>query len=267
MSQPPNFNRLAGPYRWMERLSFGPFLALSRFTYLAQAKSCRHALVLGDGDGRFTARLLHPNPQIHIDAVDASPSMLKALTRRAGPNTKRLRTHQADARNWHPTIISGAPCLDFGTWDQDFDLVATHFFLDCLTTKEVLSLATRLRPTLSPTALWIVSEFAIPPNRYGRLVARPLVAALYRAFGLLTGLTIRTLPDHPAALRAAGFTLLQRHPRLAGLLVSELWTIAPSNPIQSRPKPDSKALKNVTSMLKSDLQELFDPSHPSDPPL
>ena len=165
-----------------------------------------------------TARLLRANPHIHIDAVDASSSMLQALVRRAGPNATRVRTHLADARQWNPSA------------DSPYDLVVTHFVLDCLTTEEILSFATRLRSNLSPAALWIVSEFAIPPTWYGRLVARPLIAALYRAFGLLTGLTVRTLPDYAAALRSAGFTLFERRPRLAGLLVSELWTVRPSNP-------------------------------------
>jgi SAM-dependent methyltransferase len=227
MSQPPNFNHLAGPYRWMERLTFGPFLALCRSTFLAQAKSLRHALILGDGDGRFTARLLRANPEIQVDAVDISSQMLRALTHRAGAHATRLRTHHADARIWNP-ITSDAPGPDFRTGDESVDLIVTHFFLDCLTTEEIQTLATRLRPTLSPSALWIVSEFAIPPNLYGRLVARPLIAALYRVFGLLTGLAVRTLPDHPSALRAAGFTLLERRSRLAGLLVSELWSISPT---------------------------------------
>jgi SAM-dependent methyltransferase len=240
MSQPPNFNRLAGPYRWLERLSFGPYLAACRFTYVANVAACRRALILGDGDGRFTARLLCTNPRIHIDAVDASSSMLEAQIRRAGPNALRLRTHQADARNWSPAETLGAdapePVLSrskdpshLGTGDSKNDLIVTHFFLDCLTTEEIQSLATRLRPTLAPTAIWIVSEFAIPANLYGRLVARPLIAILYRAFGLLTGLAVRTLPDHHSALRAAGFTLLEHRPRLNGLLVSELWSPATSN--------------------------------------
>jgi len=279
MSHAPDFNPLAGPYRWMERLTFGPFLARCRFAFLDQAKSCRQALVLGDGDGRFTARLLRANPHIHIHAIDASSAMLKALTRRAGPHAARLRTHQADARDWDPAIISGAPGLDseirktrkanpgkslgapepvlslsrdpshLGTGDSPIDLIATHFFLDCLTTEEIHSLATRLSPTLSPNAFWIVSEFAIPPGWYGRLVARPLIAALYRAFALLTGLTVRTLPDHPAALRAAGFTLIERRPRLAGLLVSELWSKSPPG----RPEPAQTGhslLRNCYSRVK-----------------
>ena len=206
MSQPPNFNHLAGPYRWMERLTFGPFLALCRSTFLAQAKSLRHALILGDGDGRFTARLLRANPEIQVDAVDISSQMLRALTHRAAvfaaaPDASiRLRTHRVSALSFVP--------------DRRYDLIVTHFFLDCLTTEEIQTLATRLRPTLSPSALWIVSEFAIPPNLYGRLVARPLIAALYRVFGLLTGLAVRTL--------------LERRSRLAGLLVSELWSISPT---------------------------------------
>jgi SAM-dependent methyltransferase len=252
-SRPPNFNRLAGPYRWMERLSFGPWLAWCRFAFLAEATACRRALVLGDGDGRFTARLLRANPHVHIDAVDASSAMLQALARRAGPHAGRLRAYLADARDWDPasvppnTLGASSPALslsmgpDSETSDarntvradserpphRRWDLIATHFFLDCLTTEEIQSLATRLRPCVSPNALWLVSEFAIPSGWYGRFIARPLIGALYRAFGLLTGLAVRTLPNHAAALRAGGFTLLERRPRLAGLLVSELWSATP----------------------------------------
>jgi hypothetical protein len=229
MKQPPNFNRLAGPYRWMERLSFGPSLALCRSTFLPRAATCDHALVLGDGDGRFTARLLRTNPRIRIDAVDASSSMLQAQIRRAGSNATRLRTHQADARTWNPDHL-GAPFPRSETWESKYDVIVTHFFLDCLTTEEVQSLTTRIRPNLTPTAIWIISEFAIPPGWYGRLVARPLIGLLYRTFGLLTGLAVRTLPDHASALRVAGFTRTDRRPRLAGLLTSELWSVCPSDP-------------------------------------
>jgi hypothetical protein len=72
--------------------------------------------------------------------------------------------------------------------------------------------------------LWVVSEFSVPAGWFGRLVARPIVASLYFSFGLLTGLAVRTLPDHVSALRDAGFTLLERRTRLGGLLVAELWS-------------------------------------------
>ena len=68
----------------------------------------------------------------------------------------------------------------------------------------------------------------MPEGCFGRLVARPIVGALYWAFGWLTGLTVRTLPDHAAALRRSGFALVQRRLWLHGLLVSELWSTQPA---------------------------------------
>lgn len=208
--QAPNFGRLAKLYIWMEFATFGPRLTRCREAFLPGLTSARHAVVLGDGDGRFTAELLRVNSQVRIDAVDASPAMLDALLSRAGQNADRVSPHCADIRDWQPA-------------NPPYDVVVSHFSLDCLTTEEVRALAAKVRGAVSPSAIWIVSEFAIPRSRFGRWVARPLVWLLYRAFGLLTGLKIRSLPDHHCALRNAGFSLARRQTWLCGLLVSEMW--------------------------------------------
>ena len=109
------------------------------------------------------------------------------------------------------------------------DLIVTHFFLDCFTTVEVAALAKRMRDSVSDRAIWVISEFAVPRSQFGRLVARPLVAALYRAFGLLTGLRVRSLPDYASALASAGFQLEARRIWLAGLLTSEIWLAGRAN--------------------------------------
>ena len=207
----PNFDRLARFYRWMEYLTFGPCLQRCRGAYLAELTECRRGLVFGDGDGRFTAKLLRANQAIEIDAVDSSGAMLRALLHRAGRNADRVRIHCIDARRWEPH-------------DATYDLVVTHFFLDCLRPEEVEALAARVRDMASPAARWVVSEFAIPSGWFGRLIAGPVVRMLYRAFGLLTGLRVRTLPDHTAALRQSGFKLQERRRWLCGLLASEIWT-------------------------------------------
>jgi SAM-dependent methyltransferase len=206
----PNFDRLAKLYRWMELFTFGPFLSRCRQAFLPRLNSAQHAVVLGDGDGRFTAQLLRVNSQVRIDAVDASPAMLDALLRRAGRNAGRVSTYRADIRSWQPA-------------NPPYDLVVSHFFLDCLTTQEVHTVAAKLHGAVLPSATWIVSEFTVPRNCFGRRVAHPLVWLLYRAFGLLTGLKIRSLPDYHCALRNAGFTLTRRQTWLCGLLVSEMW--------------------------------------------
>jgi SAM-dependent methyltransferase len=207
---PPDFDRLALVYCWMEWVSFGPWLGRCRCAFLDRLSHCRRALVLGDGDGRFTARLLAHNPAILVDAVDASPAMLSELARRAGQHRSRVQIQVADIRAWEPA----APA---------YDLVVTHFFLDCMAPDEVESLARRLRSHLRSDAAWVVSEFNLPANRFGQFIAEPLIALLYRAFGLLTGLTIRTLPDHGKALAQSGFILKHQQKWLGGLLVSDWW--------------------------------------------
>lgn len=207
----PEFDRLARPYRWLEYLAFGPLLQRTRTHFLPQLAACRNALVLGDGDGRFTAAMQRAHPGVHVHAVDLSAAMLRALAGAAGLHHDRLSTEQADLRAWTP-----AP-------NRPYDLVATHFFLDCLTTSEIATLAARLGRAVTPDAIWIVSDFAVPATLYGRLVAAPLVALLYLAFRLLTGLPTQSLPDHAGALNAAGWTLESKQERLGGLLVSQLW--------------------------------------------
>lgn len=209
--KPANFDRLAGVYRWMEWLSFGPWLHRCRRAFLAEMSGAQRALVIGDGDGRFTAALLRANAGVQVEAVDASAAMLRVLQRRAGPDAARVRACLADARRWMPE-------------PRGYDLVATHFFLDCLTTDEVRALAERIRPALAADAAWVVSEFAVPRGFYGRLIARPLIAFLYFAFRVLTGLRVRRLPEHCAALQRAGFVLRERRTWLGGLLAAEMWT-------------------------------------------
>lgn len=217
-----NFDRLARAYRWMEWASFGPLLWQCRCAFLNEMQSASRALIIGDGDGRFTARLLATNPRVRIDAIDASTAMLRALTHRAAANGDRLRTFCLDARNFDARDWRAPESHTPAEEKMRYDLIVTHFFLDCLTTGEVRTLAVEVAAA-APGALWVVSEFAVPKSRFGRLVAQPLVAFLYAAFGLLTGLRVRRLPNHAEALLSAGFVRIGKRPRLGGLLISELW--------------------------------------------
>ncbi len=211
MSRRLNFDRLARPYRWLEYATFGRALERCRFHYLPALIGARRALVLGDGDGRFLARLLQANPQLEADVVDISPAMLSLLSQRLGPEArKRICVHEADAREFVPP----------GT---DYDLVVTHFFLDCLFQPELAALIGRIRPQLTQGAYWVISEFARPQGGVSSIAGRAVVSGLYRAFGVLTGLSVRVLPDHGLVLKSLGLQLRNERRWLRGLLVSQLW--------------------------------------------
>jgi SAM-dependent methyltransferase len=161
---------------------------------------CRRALLFGDGDGRFAARLLAAAPDLQAEAVDGSGRMLALLRRRAEKASAtaavRLSTHVADALEYTPALQA--------------DLVVTHFFLDCLSAAEVRRFVEGVRGHLDPGALWLVSDFRIPPAGALRVPAWVLVRALYLGFRVLTGLRTRRLADYAEVLQGAGFVRVEQ---------------------------------------------------------
>jgi SAM-dependent methyltransferase len=208
----PNFNLIAKPYRWLEYLTLGKALENCRLHYLPQLLERRRALVLGDGDGRFLSRLLARNQHLNADAVDTSATMLQLLRQRcaaATPNVStRLRTHRANALTY--------------PLEGSYDLVVTHFFLDCLAQPDLNALITRIAPTLTPGALWLISDFRVPSGPM-HLPAKLIIRSLYFAFRILTGLRTTHLPDHITPLIQAGLTRISHRRSFAGLLATELW--------------------------------------------
>ncbi len=202
-----NFDRIARLYRWMEYVSLGPSLQQTRTHFLPLLQDQRRAVLLGDGDGRFLARLLQQNPTLQAEAVDCSGAMLRLLRARTGEDG-RVRTYQQCALEFCPHVPP--------------DLVVTHFFLDCLRQVEVESLAARFAATMAPGAIWLVSEFRIPAGPF-RVPAWLYIRLLYGWFRVLTGMTTSRLPDHAAALSHAGLIRVAQRVRLLGLLSSELW--------------------------------------------
>lgn len=217
MSSPARFGRLARLYRWMEYFSFGPYLAECRNLYLNETACHRCALVYGDGDGRFLTKLVRRVPEIQIVAIDASAAMLHQAAQGL-PQTCQVRLIQSDALVCDPAHFPEAP----------FDLVISHFFLDCFTETEIATLLALVHDAVSENALWIVSDFAIPERFPARQISACIVRCLYLAFGLLTGLTARRLPDHGKVMREAGWILENRRTLLFGLLASEQWRYRPS---------------------------------------
>lgn len=209
----PNFDRIATIYRWGEYLSLGPLLQRTRTLLLNQLGNPHHALVLGDGDGRFVEQLLLRYPQCTALAADISASMLDKLRRRclhSVPNAAtRLTTLQRSALEIDPPPST--------------DLVVTHFLLDCFSQQDVDILVSRIASQLAPGTLWLVSDFALPANALLRPLARLYIASLYGAFRLLTGLRVNQLPDPQPSLQRNGMRRITRSTLLGGLLYTELW--------------------------------------------
>ncbi len=201
--------RLARWYRWIEYAAFGRALERRRFAFLPRLASAKRVLILGEGDGRSLGRLLALAPSAVFDVVELSPEMI-SLAQGRTRNSARVKFSCQDAR-----VVSGPAA--------QYDGIVTHFFLDCFDEDEARHLIAQLANALTPVGNWLVSEFAIPAKGWRRLHARIWIGAMYRFFGITTGLRARALPPIEMLMREAGMYRTEREQARAGLMVSEVW--------------------------------------------
>jgi ubiquinone/menaquinone biosynthesis C-methylase UbiE len=202
--------RLARWYRCIEYAAFGGALERRRFAFLPRLASAERVLVLGEGDGRTTERLLGIAPQACIDVVECSPEMIALARRRTNSARVCFRCADALAETWPAHY---------------YDAIVTNFFLDCLDTTDVRDLVHRLAGALASGGIWLIAEFAVPPRGWKRLHARAWIGVMYRFFGVTTGLRTQHLPEIEAALRASGLIRVEQETERAGLIISEAWRL------------------------------------------
>jgi ubiquinone/menaquinone biosynthesis C-methylase UbiE len=213
-----NFDHIAKYYRLFEYTAFGRSLERSRFTFIDQMTDSRRALVIGDGDGRFTAALAVRNRTVQIDSIDRSSDMLRLAHRRLLSeqvvNPDRIRLIHGDIRS---VSLPG----------REYDLIATHFFFDVLNNQDLRLVFQRVLSAASRPCRWAVSEFEIPRHGWRRIHAQAWVKTMYFFFRCVAGLEAARLPEWRAPFRDHGFVCLNSEPARAGLMRSELWQLEP----------------------------------------
>jgi len=204
-----NCDWIAPYYRWFEYLGFGAELERRRFCLLDQVRRARRVLVLGDGDGRFLARLAREIPEAEIDSVEASARMQR-LARRRSRDCARVNHLLGDARSL--TLAR-----------REYGLIVTHFFLDCFEAGDAEALVARISDAAAPGAQWLISEFRRAARGWRAVWCNTWIAFLYFFFRVATGLKTRVLVDHHPLLARHGFRLVRQETSRFGLLSSELW--------------------------------------------
>jgi SAM-dependent methyltransferase len=207
-----NCDPIARWYRWLEYAAFGRALERRRREYIHEVANARSVLILGDGDGRFTAEFLDRNREALIDSVDLSSRMQALARKRVGmraSSAMRLHLREDDAR----TIKLA----------RKYDLIVSHFFLDCFTARDLELLVARISEAAYPQARWLISEFGLPSHGIRRRGAVLLIKVMYWFFRIATGLKTSRLPDYSTIFALHGFRRVRHMPAAGGLLVSELW--------------------------------------------
>ncbi len=209
-----NFDFIAPYYAKLEYLAFGETLEKCRFKYLPDLNSPRQVLIIGEGDGRFLAALLNRYPEASVDCLDASPKMLELAQRRL-----KLLPAALQARvNFITKRVE-----DYVFENEKYDLLVTHFFLDCLDKVGLQKLMPILAKASASDCLWLYADFHIPARSWKRLYAQLCIKGLYAFFGLTAKLPVRKLVDAQPYLENVGYTLKSQTFYYQGLLQSSLW--------------------------------------------
>jgi len=217
------FDGVAPHYAWLEPVLAANLLQQCRLAFLGEVRDARRVLLLGEGPGRFLVPVLRETPGAHVTVVDSSRRMVdlaRHRLRRHGLATARVTFLHQDACTW-----AGA--------DTAFDLVASHFFLDCFRPDQLATLVPRVAAVTRPGGRWLLADFREPRRGWRRARARGVLALAYLFFGLITGLPARRLTDPDPYLQAAGFSLRHRVIRNFGLLHSDVW-IRTGDPVPAR---------------------------------
>jgi ubiquinone/menaquinone biosynthesis C-methylase UbiE len=206
-----SFDALAPYYRGMEFVVAGGILQRCRTSFLAEAEHSRLALLLGEGPGRFLVELLRANSRVKVTCVERSRRMVEeARSKLVESELTRVRFEQVDAPEWQPP----------GT---EFDLVVTHFFLDCFQVEELESLVMKVGMATTEDARWLLADFREPERGWRRWRARAALAMMYGFFRLATGLSAARLTPPDPFLEACGFRLAARRLANFGFVHSDLW--------------------------------------------
>jgi ubiquinone/menaquinone biosynthesis C-methylase UbiE len=208
-----SFDLLAPHYRWMEWLLAGRKLQRCRTAFLPGIPPPRYALLLGEGNGRFLVELLRHHPRVRVVCVDASARMLECTRSRL----RAAELAHAPVEFFHADILEQLPP------HKSFDLIVSHFFLDCLRPEQLAQLVPRIASACSEEARWLIADFCEPPGRAARWRARVILRMMYWFFRWVTGLPATNVTPPDPYLERHGFQLCERRRTEWGLLHTDLW--------------------------------------------
>jgi hypothetical protein len=124
--------------------------------------------------------------------------------------TRQVRFLHHDITNWAPP-------------QNHYDLVVTHFVLDCFPQAELALVVKNLAAAVKPDADWLLADFRLPDGGFARLQAQAWLATMYQFFRLAARIRAIELIDPTPYMQAEGFSLARQHLFRKGMLKSELW--------------------------------------------
>jgi len=208
-----SFDALAPHYRWMELVLAGEKLQRCRTAFLNRVSPPQNILIWGEGNGRFLVECRRAWKQATIVCADASGRMLASAKRRLeqrGLASDGVEFLRADVLQWSPP-------------KEIFDLIVTHFFLDCLCAEQLQEIIEKLGTAARQKAAWLLADFQSADFGLQRIRTAVILKAMYLFFRFATRLPASRLIEPDPFLTQSDFILSERRVSEWGLLHSDFW--------------------------------------------
>lgn len=209
-----SFDRFAPHYRYFESLALGDALQQVRIACLPHISSPHHALIIGEGNGRFLQQFVRQFPAARVSCVEASARMIELarerllrIDRRAGENVEFVH---ADIRE-----------IDLPA--SAYDLIVTHFVLDCFLEDDVARVVSQISRAAMNNAQWLLADFCVPVGAIASRRARFWLKIMYRFFRMVAAVEAHELVDPSRFLCDERFALVSQQLRQYRMLKSQLW--------------------------------------------
>ncbi|NQZ59583.1 MAG: class I SAM-dependent methyltransferase [Lentisphaeraceae bacterium] len=180
-----DFSRLAAIYDLLGDIAFVGALRRSQNCFLKILPHSKRVLIIGGGSGRFLVDLLKSHEFDFVDYVDISPGMIE----QAKKNVGRQLPHLKSKVNFTCGSVESVR-------GQTYDLICTHYILDCFAGDELKEVMNLLHDSLGNGGHWLFADFM--GDNY---IKECLIAFLYQFFKFTVSLKPHKLGDFVVEFR------------------------------------------------------------------
>lgn len=180
MNKAIDFSRLASIYDFLGGIVFLGSLHRSQIHFLSRLQKIENVLIVGGGTGRFLVELLKLGKVEKLTYVDISAGMISQA---------KKKVQKIGALDKVDFICGGLDSIP----DKEYDLICTHYFLDCFEEVELSGIMKKFKKLLSKEGVWHFTDFYLDSS--SSIFRKCFVAFLYRFFKVFCGLKVKKLPN------------------------------------------------------------------------
>ena len=185
------YNKIAHFYTILSKLIFGDKLHKIQQELITQLPTEGKLLILGGGNGEILPLIYNHAPQLFINYVEASSTMIR-LAKKKAPDQQKIKFHHMDV-------------LDYS---HKHDQIYSGFFLDLFHEKHIKQIIKKFEK--SNQTIWYVADFQINENTKNRLFRIIQLKLTILFFRLTTQHTIKHLPDICLVFSCSGYSKKNR---------------------------------------------------------